>query len=252
MSAGIQVPQSGSQSSTSWARSTDEESPSSGFPPIAPDPEDLTRLEVEFLPPLSLEEAETLAGDLDKVPFPLFIPFPIRLIPNDQAVSSATVDLRLKKRCFGVLCKVVQEYGVLPGSYFQPGVTLSNDIPYASGGFVDVWKGKQDGNQVCVKAFRTQGVENPDRIKRVRGVSRLRWEGELSLDQRFYSEIVRWKYLSHPNLLPFLGVSETLFSFSIISPWLPNGNITEYVARCRKTNRARLVSDCRDPRGRVV
>jgi len=36
---------------------------------------------------------------------------------------------------------------------------------------------------------------------------------------------VGWKDLSHPNVLPFLGVSETLFQFSIINPWVPNGDI---------------------------
>ena len=56
-----------------------------------------------------------------------------------------------------------------------------------------------------------------------------------------------WKYVSHPNVLPFLGVSETLFSFSIISPWLRNGNIVEFIQKHREANRLQLVSDRRDP-----
>jgi len=59
--------------------------------------------------------------------------------------------------------------------------------------------------------------------------------------------IVGWKYVSHPNVLPFLGVSETLFSFSLISPWLQNGNIIEYIRKHREANRLQLVSDHHEP-----
>lgn len=66
--------------------------------------------------------------------------------------------------------------------------------------------------------------------------------------QRFYREIVEWKYVSHSNVLPFLGVSETLFPFCIISPWLPNGNILKYAEEHREVNRLQLVSNHRDLR----
>ena len=66
---------------------------------------------------------------------------------------------------------------------------------------------------------------------------------QLDSNQRFYYEIVVWKHISHPNVLPFLGVSETLFQFSIISPWLSNGSITSYLKRHEEANRLQLVSD---------
>ena len=62
-------------------------------------------------------------------------------------------------------------------------------------------------------------------------------------NQRFYREVVAWKYVSHPNVLPFLGVSHSLLSFSIITPWLQNGNIIEYIQKHRGANRLELVSD---------
>jgi len=65
--------------------------------------------------------------------------------------------------------KVSHSHAILPKSYYPEGVTLSGAIPYASGGFADIWKGQQDGNQVCVKAFRTQTAGNLDKIKRVCG-----------------------------------------------------------------------------------
>ena len=32
----------------------------------------------------------------------------------------------------------------------------------------------------------------------------------------------------HPNVLPVIWVSEALFPFCIMSPWMPDGNITQY------------------------
>ena len=67
--------------------------------------------------------------------------------------------------------KVSPAHSILPKSYLLPEVTLSGDIPFASGGFADVWKGQRDGNEVCVKVFRTQPAANLDKVKRVCGSS---------------------------------------------------------------------------------
>ena len=61
--------------------------------------------------------------------------------------------------------------------------------------------------------------------------------------QRSYREIVGWKHTSHQNVLPFLGISETLFPFCIISPWSSNGNIIEDTRKNQRANRLLLVSD---------
>ena len=104
---------------------------------------------------------------LDKVRLHSFVPAMGAKTPGDQVVSSPTVNPNLKNRCFKVLRKVSPSHGILPKSYYPEGVTLSDTIPYASGGFADIWKGQQDGNHVCVKAFRTQTKANLDKIKRV-------------------------------------------------------------------------------------
>ena len=107
--------------------------------------------------------------------------FPCAKSHDCQVVSSPTASPNLKNRCFRILRKVSPTHGILPNSYFLPGVTLSDDIPCAAGGFADIWKGQLDGNQVCVKAFRTQTPTNLEKIKRVRGKSLFHRDGELSL-----------------------------------------------------------------------
>ena len=41
-----------------------------------------------------------------------------------------------------------------------------------------------------------------------------------------------WSYFSHPNLLPFYGiyqVIERLGCVGLVSPWMENGNVNEYL-----------------------
>ncbi|KAF9041942.1 kinase-like protein, partial [Hymenopellis radicata] len=48
----------------------------------------------------------------------------------------------------------------------------------------------------------------------------------------FCQEALVWKQLRHPNVLPFLGVSQDLFhpSYCLISPWMENGNIVAFLS----------------------
>ena len=62
--------------------------------------------------------------------------------------------------------------------------------------------------------------------------------------QRFCREIIGWKRLSHPNVLPLLGVSVSTDppSFRIVSEWMRNGNVMEYTRSNPEVNRLQLVS----------
>jgi len=51
-----------------------------------------------------------------------------------------------------------------------------------------------------------------------------------------------WKHLRHQNVLPLLGVNMDKHRFAMISEWMENGNINEFVKKDRHVNRAELVS----------
>ena len=52
-----------------------------------------------------------------------------------------------------------------------------------------------------------------------------------------------WKWLTHPNIVPFLGVaSPVMFPLCLVSLWMENGNILEYVKRHPRVNPFKLVS----------
>ena len=59
--------------------------------------------------------------------------------------------------------------------------------------------------------------------------------------QRFCREGVAWKHLRHPNILPLLGVTSNEHRFALVSEWMENGNINEFIKRDQDINRAELV-----------
>ena len=65
----------------------------------------------------------------------------------------------------------------------------------------------------------------------------------LSFPQRLCQEIIGWKHLSHPNILPLLGVFTFTdpCSFRILTKWMPNGNVMQYARNNPGVNRLRLV-----------
>ena len=50
-----------------------------------------------------------------------------------------------------------------------------------------------------------------------------------------------WKSLRHPNILPLMGVVMGENEFAMISEWMLNGNINEFVRENPKANKLELV-----------
>ena len=49
-----------------------------------------------------------------------------------------------------------------------------------------------------------------------------------------------WKRLTHPNIVPFIGV--TTNPLQIVLEWMPNGTLTEFIERNPSASRIGLVS----------
>ena len=58
--------------------------------------------------------------------------------------------------------------------------------------------------------------------------------------QAFYEEVIIWKKLRHPNVVPFIGVTRDPLQF--VSEWMPNGTLIEYINENPGANRVGLVS----------
>ena len=50
-----------------------------------------------------------------------------------------------------------------------------------------------------------------------------------------------WKTLNHPNVLPLLGVKMEDQQFIMVSEWMENGDINEFIKAHNDVNRFKLV-----------
>ena len=53
-----------------------------------------------------------------------------------------------------------------------------------------------------------------------------------------------WKHLNHPNIVPFIGV--TLEPLQLVSEWMDNGKLQEYLRTNPEADSVNLVSLFRD------
>jgi len=59
--------------------------------------------------------------------------------------------------------------------------------------------------------------------------------------QGFCKEVVAWSSLRHPNVLPLLGATMTDTQFVMVSEWMENGNVNEFVETHPDADRLGLV-----------
>ncbi|KAJ7174577.1 kinase-like domain-containing protein, partial [Mycena filopes] len=96
----------------------------------------------------------------------------------------------------------------------------------AGGGFGDIWKGLVGGQSVSVKIMR---------IYQDRDIA-------LALKE-FSREAIIWRQLCHPNLLPFFGLFYREERLCLVSPWMENGNILQYLIKHPGVARLPLILD---------
>ena len=80
------------------------------------------------------------------------------------------MELDLRRKSIYILRRVCGLRTVLPRPcILSENISKEDDIAFASGAFADVWKGRHNGNRVCIKAFRFRTAEGLSKIKQVRG-----------------------------------------------------------------------------------
>ena len=152
----------------------------------------------------------------------------------------------LKSTAFTVLRRLCGTFGKLPRScLISEDFKLQEEMPFATRGYTDLWKRDWNGRKVAVKALRFGPDDDRSKTTKVAissvsqppGISR----GTHDRSQRFCKEVLFWKRLSHPNVLPFYGASMTQNQFCMVSPWIEGGNILSYTRKNPEANRLRLV-----------
>ncbi|KAF7369138.1 Protein kinase domain-containing protein [Mycena venus] len=93
----------------------------------------------------------------------------------------------------------------------------------AAGGFGDIWKGFIRGQSVSVKIMRI--FEDSD---------------VHTVLKEFGREAIIWRQLYHPNLLPFFGLYYLENRLCLVSPWMENGNVMEFLTNKNPSSKGRL------------
>jgi len=133
-------------------------------------------------------------------------------------------------------------HALLRGSHIFPNIELCDGSPdYDPLGFMDIWKENYRGDQVCIKAIRIRNTTSLEKIKKVRDSFFDQSQTHRVSHQILYNKVKGREYLSHPNVLPVIEISETLFPLCIMSPWMADGNIMQYTEKNQNANRLMLV-----------
>ncbi|KAF9258246.1 kinase-like protein [Marasmius fiardii PR-910] len=146
-------------------------------------------------------------------------------------ITTKTLDQGYRRKCEKYLRLLVNKHRVLPPSLFVNKVEMSGAHPIDVGGYSDIYQGTYGNQSVCLKVLRIHVQEDDERINK---------------DLReFHKEALLWTQLSHPNLLPFLGVNTTLFPRRpcLVSPWMANGQITKFLELNPGHDRLKVISD---------
>ncbi|QRV77919.1 Serine/threonine-protein kinase [Ceratobasidium sp. AG-Ba] len=113
-----------------------------------------------------------------------------------------------------------------------PNVTQELDIerceplPFAGGGFGDVYHGMLvGGRKVAIKCPRLYLHGNGNRSKIVKKIAH---------------EIYAWSKLKHDNVLPLTGLATYKDHISMVSPWMDNGTLRQYIEKNPSADRFQL------------
>lgn len=56
-------------------------------------------------------------------------------------------------------------------------------------------------------------------------------------------EAIIWRQLRHPNIMPLCGICQDQFApqFALVSPWMKNGTLSQYLLRNPDADRVKMV-----------
>ncbi|KAG6916783.1 hypothetical protein DXG01_005365 [Tephrocybe rancida] len=113
-----------------------------------------------------------------------------------------------------------------PTSYRLQDITQVGEDPVASGGVADIYKGQFQGQMVCLKTVRLYKKAQIDHM----------WK-------KLWKEAMLWGQLSDPNIAEIYGIYIHKNRVCIVSPWMENEDIHEYLKKTPDTPRVRLAMD---------
>ncbi|KAG9084710.1 hypothetical protein FRC06_003933 [Ceratobasidium sp. 370] len=130
----------------------------------------------------------------------------------------------------------ITEIILILGQHGCPNITGTLDIdrcgvgPIAGGGFGDVYQGYlRGGVEVAIKCPRFFLSRNEIN------------QADLKIpNQTAARELHAWSKYNHPNVVQLLGVAQFRDRIAMVSPWMKNGTLSQYITRSPNVDRCRL------------
>ncbi|KAJ6536560.1 kinase-like domain-containing protein [Mycena vulgaris] len=129
------------------------------------------------------------------------------LLDYDSNLATMT-----RRRLFKGLIRLSGDSKLHPQCFTLTG--LKNGSLVAGGSFGDVFKGFLYGQTVAIKMMRVFKESDID-----------------ALLKEFGREALIWRQLCHPNLLPFFGLYYFQKRLCLVSPWMENGHMREFLQK---------------------
>ncbi|KAK0502314.1 kinase-like domain-containing protein [Armillaria luteobubalina] len=125
--------------------------------------------------------------------------------------------------------KLARVHDCVPRCLTIGGFKTTGNYPFARGHFGDLWRGEVEGREVAIKRGRIFTGEN-NITKVLRKMTR---------------EAIIWGQCDHPNVLPFYGIyrDSAPSSFCLVSPFISNGPLRQYLSNNDNPDRHRLALD---------
>ncbi|KAG6915882.1 hypothetical protein DXG01_009419 [Tephrocybe rancida] len=143
-----------------------------------------------------------------------------------QLLDNIDLDLPFRKDLTNAMQRLSSKAGLAPTCYMLEGVTQIGQDPVAAGGFSDVYKGNFRDRVVRLKTVRLYKARHIDHLLK-----------------KLWKEVILWGQLSDPNVLTIYGLYLYKKRVYIVSPWMENEGIREYLERHPDAPRVRLALD---------
>jgi serine/threonine protein kinase len=164
-----------------------------------------------------------------------------------QLLDSPSLDPSFRSPFMNALLRISRKTGLYPEVLLQNCVTLEGEDAVAAGQFGDVWKGTFEGQKVAVKVLKLYVQSDITKHLKVDDFSYQSGSVMLMrLLQKVSYETLIWRQLRHSNILPFLclyHVNNNRARIGLVSPWMENGNVQQYLRQVPDADRVSLVRE---------
>ncbi|KAH7906828.1 kinase-like domain-containing protein [Hygrophoropsis aurantiaca] len=149
-----------------------------------------------------------------------------------ELLNNASLDLgEYRSPITTAVIQLSRNAGLYPERLLLRDVFIQDKFASAGGRYGDVYEGNLWGRAVAVKMMRACGYDA---------------DAAMRLMKAFAKEAVLWAQLSSPYILQFYGVyamTKPVPRLGLVSPWMKNGNLTQYLNKTPQIDRMPLMKD---------